>query len=409
MAAEVPAQADVVIVGGGPAGLSAALKLRQEGVNSVLVLDREPEAGGIPRHCGHSPYGMREFQRILRGPAYAARLVREAREAGVQVLTDLTVTALHPGPRVSVTSSSGPSEIMADQVLLATGAREASRAARFIGGTKPQGVLSTGALQGLVYLGRKRPFRRPVVLGTELVSFSALLTCRHAGMRPVAMVEPSERTTARWPASLLPRLLGVPLLYWTEIVAIEGREHVEAVVLHGLEGERRIETDGVVVTGRFQPEAALLAESHLVTDLRTGGPEVDEFGRCSDPSFFAAGNLLRSIETAGWCWTEGQAVAGAILRARTGSLPNGPGVRVDLEGEALAWVVPQRLAGDGHNAALPTLQLRVRRPARGRLRLDADGREVAARDATILPERRLTVPLPPFASSLTLSFAEESA
>lgn len=416
MTAELPARAEVVIVGAGPAGLAAATALCRGGAGPVLVLDREPEPGGIPRHCGHSPYGMREFGRVLRGPAYAARLLREAREAGATVVPGVTVTALHPGPRLSVTSDAGPAEIAAAQVLLATGAREASRAERLIGGTKPGGVLSTGALQGLVYLGGLRPFRRPVILGTELVSFSALLTCRHARMRPVAMVEPGGRITARRPSGLLPRLLGVPLLLRTELLAIEGRDRVEAVRLRGPGGERRLEADGVVVTGRFRPEAALLAAGHLRLDPRTGGPEVDEFGRCSDPAYFAAGNLLRTVETAGWCWAEGRAIAAALLRARAGGLPEGPGRPVVLEGEALAWVVPQRLAGDGTGAALPRLQLRVRRPARGLLGLRTGGRETdggagggagGARPRALLPERRLLLPLPPGPGPAAVTFAED--
>ncbi len=156
------------------------------------------------------------------------------------------------------------------------------------------------------------------------MSFSALLTCRHVGMRPAAMIEPGPRVTVRWPTPLLPRALGVPLRLGTELRAIEGRERVEAVVVRGPGEEERIEADGGVVTGLFRPEAALLAASHPCLDPRTGGPEVDEFGRCSDPAFFAAGNLLRTVETAGW-WSEGRAVADAMLRAR--DLPVGPARR----------------------------------------------------------------------------------
>ena len=407
MPPDLPPRADVVIVGAGPAGLAAAAALRSGGVGSVLVLDREAEAGGIPRHCGHSPYGMREFRRVLHGPAYAIRLAEEARKAGAEILTGVTVTALHPGPRLAVVTDAGPAEITADQVLLATGAREGSRAARFLGGTKPGSIVSTGALQGLVYLAQMRPFRRPVVLGTELVSFSALLTCRHAGIRPVAMVEPGERTVARWPAPLLPRLLGMPLLLRSEIAAIEGRDRVTAVLIRSAEGERRIETDGVIVTGLFRPEAALLQASHIRVDPRTGGPEVDEFGRCSDPSYFAAGNLLRTIETAGWCWAEGRAVARSMLRARSHALPQGPGDPIDVQGDALAWVMPQRLAADhDKDAALAMLQLRAGRAARGRLALSVGGEEIFSRAVNLLPERRLSVPLPSNVSAVRVSFSE---
>jgi NADPH-dependent 2,4-dienoyl-CoA reductase/sulfur reductase-like enzyme len=244
-------------------------------------------------------------------------------------------------------------------------------------------------------------------LGSELVAFSALLTCRHVGIRPAAMIEPGPRVVARWPAPLLPWALRVPLFTRTEIVAVEGRDRVEAVVVRGPQGERRIEADGLLVTGQFRPEAALLAASHLAIDRGTGGPEVDEYGRCTDPSFFAAGNLLRTVETAGWCWAEGRAVAGAILKVRAGALPEGPGHRLEVVGEALAWVVPQRVAGDGRGAALSRLQLRARRAARGRLGLRTAGQEVAGRDLVLRPERRILLPLPDARAPAAVLFREE--
>src|SRR5262245_49703003 len=98
---------DVVIIGGGPAGLSAAIELRQLGVASVVIIEREPVAGGIPRHCGHSPFGMREFTRVLTGPAYAARLVSAARAAGAEIMTQTTAASLHRGPRIEISTPDG--------------------------------------------------------------------------------------------------------------------------------------------------------------------------------------------------------------------------------------------------------------------------------------------------------------
>ena len=201
----------------------------------------------------------------------------------------------------------------------------------------------------------------------------------------------------------------MPLLLRTEVVAIEGRDWVQAVVIRSAEGERRIETDGVIVTGQFRPEAALLRVSHIRVDRRTGGPEVDQFGRCSDPSYFAAGNLLRTVETAGWCWAEGRAVARSILFARAQGFQDEPGRSAQLDGDALAWVMPQRLAAsDGRNAAFPTIQLRARRAARGRLVLVAEETEIFGRATSLVPERRLAVPLPPDVSTVRVSFSESA-
>ena len=216
------ADADVLVVGAGPAGLAAATELARAG-KRVIVLEREAEAGGIPRHCGHYPFGMREFHRLLGGPDYAARLREAALAAGVTLHTRTTVTALRPGAVVEITDDTGPATLTAGAVLLATGVRETSRAARLIGGVKPGGVIPTGALQGLVYLNHQRPFQKPVILGSEIVAFSALLTCRHAGIRPLAMIEPGTRPTVRAPAHWLAALMRVPIHLQSDIAAIHGR------------------------------------------------------------------------------------------------------------------------------------------------------------------------------------------
>jgi hypothetical protein len=204
--------------------------------------------------------------------------------------------------------------------------------------------MTTGALQGLVYGEGLRPFRRPAVLGSELVAFSAILTCRHAGIRPVALVEEGARVTARFPAALLPRVTGIPLLLSTRVASVEGRDRVESVVVEGPDGARRLDADGLIVTGRFRPEATLVQEGHLAIDPATGGPEIDEYGRTSDPAIFAAGNVLRPVETAGWCWEEGRRVGKAMAAALAGRLPAPAGSRIALGGR-LRYAIPQRRRG----------------------------------------------------------------
>jgi NADPH-dependent 2,4-dienoyl-CoA reductase/sulfur reductase-like enzyme len=408
MGAEPDDTCDVAIVGGGPAGLAAATELRALGMGSVIVIEREAEIGGIPRHCGHYPFGMRELGRVLRGPDYAARLAARARDAGADIRTGSSVVAIAGGPRLTLSTPTGLRTLAARKVLLATGVREKSRAARMIGGTKPGGVLSTGALQGLVYLDRIRPFLHPVILGTELVAFSALLTCRHLGIRPLAMIEPDARVTAPRASGFFPRLTGTALLLRTELVAIRGDARVEEVVLRDRAGTTRtLATDGVIVTGKFLPEASLLAGSHIDVDPTSGGPVVDQFGRCSDPDVFAAGNLLRAVETAGWSWTEGVAAAQTIAKSLNGGLPAPAGaIQVGVEAP-LKYVVPQRIV-DGPVSG--RFQLRVTRPANGTLRLSVDGCEVWSRRISALPERRILVPisvLPPLAgASAIFSIAE---
>lgn len=397
--------ADVLVVGSGPAGLAAATELAQAG-QRVIVLEREAEAGGIPRHCGHYPFGMREFHRVLRGPDYAARLRQAALAAGVTLRTRTTVTALQPGATVAVTDDAGPAVLTGRAVLLATGVRETSRAARLIGGVKPGGVIPTGALQGLVYLNHQRPFRHPVILGTELVAFSALLTCRHAGIRPLAMIEPGDRPTVRAPAHWLARVMRVPVHLQTDIAAIHGRTQVEGVTLATPQGPKDLPADGVIVTGGFRPDAALLRGSHLQVDPASGGPVIDSWGRLSDPTYFAAGNLLRGVETAGWCWSEGRRTARAILDSLSGLLPERAGGRLQLGHPALRLAVPQ-IIGGGQGSPHDRVQVRLAGPAKGVLCLMQGGRILASKRIDSLAERRLSLPLPAAAEGpLTLTIEE---
>ncbi len=390
-------QADVLIVGGGPAGLAAAVACRRSGVERVTVIEREAQAGGVPRHCGHPPFGLREFGRILSGPAYAHRLRAAAADAGVRICTDHHVVALEPGGVLRMTTPGGLVEAAAARVLLATGAREASRAARLVSGQRPLGVMNTGALQAHLYLHGLMPFQAPVIVGTELVALSAIWSCAKAGIRPAAMLEAGSRPTAwRWLASF-PALKGVPLHYGTRIVDIHGQARVTHVTVEDAAGQRRdIACDGVLFTGRFLPEASLVRASHLRLDSRSGGPMVDQHGRTSDPCYFAAGNLLRAVETAGWSFREGRAIGERMAR----SLGGDPGPALDIEvGPGLKYVVPSMLRLD-EPGGMASLQLRVPQAIRGELVLKFDGKPVWRRRMSALPERRIVVPLPPLSTGL---------
>ena len=136
----------VLIIGAGPAGLGAAQLLAAAG-SQVTVVERQAEAGGIPRLCGHSPFGLREFFWPSGGQAYARRLVAAATAAGARILTQHTVTSI--GAEVQIATPQGSLTLTPDRILLATGAREASRAERLLPGERPLGIVTTGALQDL--------------------------------------------------------------------------------------------------------------------------------------------------------------------------------------------------------------------------------------------------------------------
>lgn len=421
---------DVAIIGGGPSGLAAATQLKQRGISRVVVLERETEAGGIPRHCGHPPFGMREFKRVLTGPKYVKKLVEAAISCGVEIHPSTTVVEAKPGGELLITTPSGIETIVARRIIYATGVRETPRSARLISGDRTKGVLNTGALQSMIYLKNQKPFERPVIIGSELVSYSTILTCRHADIRPVAMIEERANITARWPYELLPRLmgvpfhtgirmaprlLGVPLHLGTRLVAIEGEENVRSVSVEGADGvQRGIECDGVILTGQFTPESSLALCGHLDVDPATGGPAVDQFGRCSDPVYFAAGNVLRPVETADWCWNEGCQIGNWVADDLVGEyLPGGGRIRIEIGSKIIKYVLPQKLLVSNSSAGMNGLQLRFQCIAIGILRV-RDGQNIVwEKKLKVYPENRILIPLKEFMTEskkqrLKITFEEAS-
>ncbi len=378
----------VIIIGAGPAGLTAARRLAEAGLSDVLVLERNPEAGGLPRFCGHMGWGIFDFHRIWTGPRYARELVLAATSAGAEIRTNVTVLRIAQRGQVEISGPDGLETLQGRAILLATGIRETPRGPRFVSGARPWGVTTTGALQEMVYAGGMRPFRSPVIVGTELISFSALLTSRHAGIHPVAMIEEGSRVIARHPAGLVAKyFFHVPVLTRTRVVSVEGQERVESVVIERGGTRDRLECDGVVFTGRFQPECNFARESGIVIDGRTGGPAIDNFYRCSQPEVFAAGNILRPVEHSGFAANEGGAAAASIIRALNGHLPS-PDLAVSVEaGEGIRYIVPQRAlpgAGQIH------LHARAERATSGHLCLRFGQNTMSNRRLRVLPEQRIT-------------------
>jgi thioredoxin reductase len=319
---------NVVIIGSGPAGLSAAITLKQLGFSQIVVLERESEAGGIPRHCGHPPFGFKEYKQILTGPKYATNNVAKALSLGVEIRLNTTVTSLEEGGQLTVTSNTGLYAINAKRVLIATGTREAPRSTRLTSGDRALGICNTGALQSMVYLKGSVPFKRPVIIGTEIVSFSALMTCKKGAIKPVAMIEEQLRPSVRWPFYYGAAVFGVKLLTNTKLTRIIAKERVQAVEVSSATGKTsQIECDGVLFTGKFTPESNLIRMSHIVFD-NNFSPITDDLGRCSDPAYYVAGNIIQlspadgrnpwfytkkrtpnAVNISGICWDQGRQVA----------------------------------------------------------------------------------------------------
>ena len=388
----------VAIVGGGPSGLAVASALAKAGVDDVVVLDREANAGGIPRHCGHSPFGLREFHRVMSGHEYTRRLLRRAEDYGARVWTGATVTEIGANRKLTLSTDDGMQGLSAEKIVICTGNRETPRSGRLVSGSRPLGIVTTGALQSMVYLKHRLPFKRPLIIGSELVSFSALLTCRHAGIKPVAMIDTNPRVTIWKAATLLPRLLGTRLLLNTSLEEIHGQERVDSVTIRDAAGKMEtLACDGVIFSGNFVAESSLIRGSHLELDARSGGPVVDQYGRCSDIDYFACGNLLHPVDTAGWCWAEGMRTAAYVNASLGGELTQSDRMlEIESNSPSIKYFTPQRIALPEKlvDRKHPGLQIRFNDNLPGRLVLRDETSDLIARSIRARPERRVLLPLP---------------
>jgi thioredoxin reductase len=389
---------DVLVIGGGPAGLAAAVAARTRGrAGRVAVLEREAEVGGIPRHTAHTGYGARELHRLVDGPTYARRISDRARRAGVELHTRTTVTGWDPGARlVSTTAPDGIRDWRAGAIVLATGCRERPRSARLVPGSRPLGVLTTGALQQLTALHRARVGTRAVVVGAEHVSFSAVLTLHHAGCAVATMVTDQRHHQSY--AVLRAATAGrhrVPVLTGSAVTRILGRRRVEAVEITDLASgaTRQIACDTVVFTGDWIPDHELARRGGLTMDTGTRGPRVDLRLRTSATGVFAAGNLVHAAETAGVCARDG-AVAGvaAAAWARAGAWPERPPLAIECD-PPLRWLSPNAAVAGETGSPHGHFVLRSDAWARtARLRVEQAGRVLGEWSRRLVPNRPVHLP-----------------
>ena len=358
----------VVVLGGGPAGLAAAVELSRLATREVVVVERESEPGGIPRHAQHQGFGIRDLRRPLSGPAYARRYAELAAEAGAEIRTETMVTGWSPGGPLELTGPRGRETLDPDAVILATGCRERPRSARLVPGSRPEGVMTTGTLQQLVYLKGRPVGERALIVGAEHVSFSALVTLGHAGASAVGMTTQlrGHQTLALVRAGAALRWR-TPLWTRTAVTAIHGRPRVEEVELTDLDtgATRAVECDTVVFTADWIPDHELAVMAGLDMDPGTRGPAVDTALRTSREGVFAAGNLLHGAEPADVAALSGRHAAATAAEYVRGSA--WPDWRVPIECEPpLHWISPNLLA------AAARLHREVLRPALDRVRLGAE-------------------------------------
>lgn len=340
----VPTAPEVLIIGAGPAGLAAAAALEERGCRSILVVDRDETAGGLPQYCNHVGFGWEYSRRVDSGPSFVRRLLDGLSRGRIELCLRTTALRLSAGPRVELVGPLvGHVEVHPKTILLATGVRESARGPRLTPGARPErGLLTTGLLQQMVSRSVDPAVGRIVIHGTEHVAYSAILTARKAGVATVAMVEPSRRVRsyriAQWGTR---SIFGIPTYLQSEITDIRGNGKVEAVQLDSPAGSLEIPCDGVLFSGGWVPDSPLALDGPVATDAATRGPVIDQLMRTTVSGIFAAGNVLRGVESSGRAALEGRRAGACIAQYLAGGLSDGGGRVVFEPVQPVAYVVPQ--------------------------------------------------------------------
>jgi thioredoxin reductase len=342
---------NVLVVGAGPAGLAAAARLRNLGVENVLVIDREAQPGGIPRHCYHTGFGWFDLHRIYSGPSYAKKYVQRAEQEGVEIATETTAQYWTGARSLQVTGPTGMKNITADAILLATGCRERPRAAKLIPGSRPLGIYNTGSLQQLIYLKKLSIGNKAIVIGAEHVSYSAVHTLHNSGTRVAAMITEHDQHQTYLPFYWGTRFYyRTPLLTNYQVTNIYGKNRVEAIEITSTRSEdkKQLECDTLVFTGDWIPDHDLAKNSNISLNNGTSGPEIDQSLRTSKKGIFAAGNLLHGVEKADTAALEGRHAADAIVSyLSTNYWPIN--IRIPLVvSSPLVWISPNIIAPEGN-------------------------------------------------------------
>ena len=311
-----PIPLDVAVIGGGPAGISACLELSKSDGLKIALFEKDSELGGIPRSC-HIFFSMRDLRRIMTGPAYARRLNTLVRRTSVEIHTDSTVIEIIPdesGKRqgIKVTSPNGLHYYNCRAILLTTGCFEISRGARMIPGTRPDGIFTTGTLQELINLKGQRPGNRAVIIGSEHIAFSSVLTLKKKGITIAGMVEEDPKLhTFSTVAAAMNRFYNFPVFRGASVRSIFGDSRVEGIEISGKNGEKsqRINCDTLILTGKFRPYSPLIDFTSIQIDSATRGPLIDMSFMTSVPNIYAAGNILRGADMHDLCALEGKSAA----------------------------------------------------------------------------------------------------
>ena len=378
---------DLVVIGGGPAGLAAAVQAYREGLERVLILERDRELGGILNQCIHNGFGLHYFKEELTGPEYAQRFVEMLRDTRIEVRSDTMVLEITPDRRVhTVSRADGYRVLEAKAVILAMGCRERTRGAVAIPGTRPAGIFTAGTAQRYLNIEGYMVGRRVLILGSGDIGLIMARRMTLEGAKVLACVElmPYSGGLTRNIVQCL-HDYDIPLYLSHTIVDIQGGRRVERAVVARVDEDRRpvpgtemtFDCDTILLSVGLIPENELTRRAGIEIDRRTNGAVVYENMETSMPGVFACGNVVHVHDLVDFVTAEGQrAGAAAAAYVRKGARAGGS-VTAVRAGGGVSYTVPQRIRIDAAGERTE-LVFRVNRVCgASTVEVDADGNRIA--------------------------------
>lgn len=348
-------QVDLVIIGGGPAGMSAAVAAYDAGLRNILILERDRSLGGILRQCIHNGFGLHRFKEELTGPEYAYRYEVQVRERNIPFKLNTMVLDITPDKVITaMNSEDGMFTIEAKAIILAMGCRERPKGALNICGKRPAGIFTAGTAQKFVNMDGYMPGKKVVILGSGDIGLimARRMTLEGAEVKAVCELMPYSGGLARNIEQCL-NDFNIPLMLSHTVVEIHGKERVTGVTIAKVDERRRpiaetrqyIECDTLLLSVGLLPENELTKSASIPLSPITGGATVDQNRQTETEGVFACGNVLHVHDLVDYVSEEAEIAGKAAVAYINGETLSGRNIKLSTDGK-VRYTVPQRITAE---------------------------------------------------------------